>query len=74
MMYLRPIQIAPDDFIELMMSLRCSCFARTDLEGFQFQRIDEHGKVRHYITVGNFPELLARVSAEIDGRYSRQIL
>lgn len=66
-MYLRPIKIEPDDFIELMRSLRCSCVARTDLEGFQFDRIDEHGKTRYYITIGNFPELLARVSAEIAG-------
>lgn len=64
-MYLRPIKIEPDDFVELMRSLRCSCVVRTELEGFEFSRIDENGKTRHYITVGNFPELMARISAEI---------
>lgn len=64
-MYLRPIKIEPDDFVELMRSLRCSCVIRTDLQGFEFSRIDANGKTRRYITVGNFPELMGRMTVEM---------
>lgn len=64
-MYLRPIEIEPDDFIQLMRSLQCSVIVRPDLEGFEITRIDEHGKTRKYITVGNFQEIKARITVEI---------